>query len=327
MSAGRTHGLSGAQPVSLVHFWHPRYWPVWFGLAVLRVACLLPIRMQQALGRGLGRLMHRVLRRRREIAARNIEICFPSLDARACAELVRTHFESLGIWVFEMGLATWASDKRIAGMTRIEGLEHIQAGLDKGRGVIAVSGHLTTTEISARAMAQVAPPFAAMFRPSKNPFFAEIVRRARGRSTSVLISKNALRVMLRCLEANMPVWYAADQSMGRKSATLTSFFGEPAMTSTAIRDIARISGAHVVGYYPRRHDDGSGYTIEIRPLPAAFPTDDCDADMRQLTAMLEAAIEKAPAQYYWVHRRFKGRPAPLPDPYGNQSGRQPEADA
>ncbi len=78
-----------------------------------------------------------------------------------------------------------------------------------------------------------------------------------------------------------------------------------------------------MGYYPRRNADGSGYTIEILPVDDPFPSEDAEADMQRLTRMLEAQIRKAPEQYYWVHRRFKGRPAPFEDPYRGSPGDQP----
>ena len=47
---------TAGQPQSLTRFWQPRYWPVWLGLAFLRLASFLPVRAQLALGRGLGRV-------------------------------------------------------------------------------------------------------------------------------------------------------------------------------------------------------------------------------------------------------------------------------
>ena len=68
-----------AQP--LTRFWQPRYWLIWLGLAWLRLASLLPVRGQLALGRGLGRLIYWALPGRRRIAATNLALCFPTLPA------------------------------------------------------------------------------------------------------------------------------------------------------------------------------------------------------------------------------------------------------
>jgi KDO2-lipid IV(A) lauroyltransferase len=62
-------------------------------------------------------------------------------------------------------------------------------------------------------------------------------------------------------------------------------------------------------------EDGSGYRVEILPALAGFPSGDLATDARRVTALFEERIRLAPHQYYWIHRRFKGRPEGYPDPY------------
>ena len=57
------------------------------------------------------------------------------------------------------------------------------------------------------------------------------------------------------------------------------------------------------------------YELEFHPPLEAFPTEDALADTARLGRVLEGFIRAAPEQYQWQHRRFKGRPAPWPDPY------------
>ncbi len=64
----------------LYHYWAPKYWPTWIGLAFLRMSCWLPYRWQIGLGKAIGRLAHRIGAQRRAIARRNIELCFPELS-------------------------------------------------------------------------------------------------------------------------------------------------------------------------------------------------------------------------------------------------------
>ena len=74
----------------LHHYWQPRYWPAWVGIAVLRLTCFLPYRWQIELGKAIGRLAHRVAAERRAITRRNIELCFATPSAAQSATTAET---------------------------------------------------------------------------------------------------------------------------------------------------------------------------------------------------------------------------------------------
>ena len=299
----------------LSRYWQPRYWGIWLGLGLFRLLILLPYPAQLALGRGLGRLGAMIMPRRRAIAATNLQICFPELGPAERRALLMRHFESLGISFFELGLGWWASDGRVRRLMRIEGLAHLRQAVASGRGAILLSGHFAAIELMGRALKLEFPAIAAMYRPHRNPLVDEMFRRGRARSVVELIAKDGLRQLLRCLAGGITVWYAADQSYRRKWSVLVPFLGEPAMTNAALSHIARISQSAVVPFFPRRLDDGSGYVLTIHPPLQGFPSGDLEADARRVNALLEQQIRLAPEQYYWVHRRFKGRPEGYPDPY------------
>jgi KDO2-lipid IV(A) lauroyltransferase len=307
--------IMSTEIIPLYRFWQPRYWPLWCGIALLRLIVCLPQSARMAVGRLLGRLVMRVAGSRRKIASRNLELCFPELDGAARSDLVQKHFESIGMGIIELGMAWWCSDAYMDSIATINGIEHLQAALKKEHGVIILSGHFATTEISGRPMKALLPPMAAMYRPSNNPLTDQIMRRCRGRSTAELISKTGIRQLLKVLKANRPVWYAADQAYNRKGTALVPFFNEPATTNTAISQISKVSKTLVVPFFPFRIDNGKSYTIDILPALDNFPSGDDAADAARINQILEEQIRKAPEQYYWVHRRFKGRPEGYPDPY------------
>jgi KDO2-lipid IV(A) lauroyltransferase len=124
-----------------------------------------------------------------------------------------------------------------------------------------------------------------------------------------------MRLMIRTLREGKVVWYASDQSYRRKGSALVPFFGEPAMTSLALSDIARLGRARVLPCFPLRLANGSGYLVDIQPALENFPGDDPRADALRIHHLLEERIRLAPEQYYWVHRRFKNRGEGYPDPY------------
>lgn len=300
----------------LHHFRTPRYWPAWLGLALLRLSCYLPYRVQLGIGKALGRLAHGIARERRAITRRNIELCFPELTPGERDALALQHFEALGASLIELALGRWASDEKLEAMTRIEGAEHIRRALDEGHGVILLSAHFTSLEISGRVLSKHCPPFDCVYRKHRNPFVTELLRSSRERSARATIEKNDIKSMVRSLREGVPVWYAPDQSYGRKQSALLPFFGVPSMTNTATGNLARLGKAVAVPFFPRRLPEG-GYVLTILPPIEGLPSDDPVEDTRKYVEILERQIRLAPEQYYWIHRKFKNRPEPLPDPYAD----------
>jgi KDO2-lipid IV(A) lauroyltransferase len=299
----------------LYFFWQPRFWPLWIGIGTLRLMVMLPFRLQLLLGRLLGRLLFAVVPKRRRIAAINLRLCFPELDEQALRRLVRAHGASLGSSIFEIGLALWASDARIERLVTVEGIDNVTKPLEQGHGVIILSGHFSALELTGRLIAKSLPDTGGMYRPLKNPLLDQLLRRARAKTSSSLIPKDNVRQMIRLLRKGWPAWYASDQSYDRAGAELLPFFGEPAMTNTALTSIARAGKALVVPMFPYRLADGSGYKCIFLAALENFPSDNPGADAERVNLLLEEWIRTAPEQYYWVHRRFKNRPEPLVDVY------------
>ncbi len=299
----------------LYRFWQPRYWGIWLFVGLLRINSLLPYRLQMAEGRALGRLLYHLLRNRRRVAAANLALCFPDVTPAERQKLLRGHFASLGMTVIEHALAWWASDALVRRLVDLRGAENLERAMAGGRGVILLTGHFGAQEFSGRAFALSCPTAAGFYRPSRNPLVDELFKRVRQRSAPVLIPKDALRRVVRTLRGGMPVWYAPDQSYRRAQSALIPFFGEPAMTSTGLSELVRLGKAAVVPLFPTRLPDGRGYLLDILPALENFPGASPEDDARRVNAILEEHIRKVPEQYYWLHRRFKGRPEGYPDPY------------
>jgi Kdo2-lipid IVA lauroyltransferase/acyltransferase len=294
---------------SMSRFLAPRWWPYWLGLGLMRLLAFLPYRAHLALGGGLGGLLFRLLRKRREVAARNLALCFPERSDDDIAALTRAHFASLGIAFFEMSLAWWASDRRLSKIMRLEGVDHLERALAQGRGVILICGHFTTLEISGRELARHTE-LDCMYRRNRNPFIDEVLRRGRERSARRAIPKDDARTMLRSLRDNRLVWYAPDQAYSHKHAALVPFFDIPCWTNTGTSRMARLARAPVLPYLPLRLPGGQGYRMVIGEPLADFPTDDPVADSERLNRLFEQQIREAPEQYLWIHRRFKRLAAP-----------------
>ncbi|MDJ0748294.1 MAG: LpxL/LpxP family Kdo(2)-lipid IV(A) lauroyl/palmitoleoyl acyltransferase [Woeseiaceae bacterium] len=306
--------MSDRKPLS--SYRAPRYWPVWIGMGLLRIVCLLPHRIALGLGSLIGRLAHAAGGSRRAIVRRNIELCFPELSESERDALALAHFKALGMALIEMGLGRWASDRHLQSITKLTGVEHVNTALESGRGVIMLAAHFTTLEVSGRVLANAIPPFDAVFRKNRSEFMTELQRTGREVSADATIEKRDIKKMVRSLRAGRAVWYAPDQSYNRKGSEIIEFFGVPAMHTTATSTLARLGKAVVVPFFPRRLEDG---TYELLLLPAFddFPGDDPVNDTRRYLEALEAHVRSCPEQYFWIHRKFKDLPDGYPDYYAD----------
>lgn len=266
----------------------------------------LPWSLQRWLGRWLGRLLLPLLSSRRRVAARNLALCFPELEEAARAELLRRSYEELGIGLFEFARAWWGPITPMQAHVQVEGLEHLAAARAGGRGVIIVSGHFVTLELAARLMCEHAP-LAGMYRPHATGPMEWAVRRGRLRYAQAMFTREELRPALRHLKDGGLLWFAPDQDTRRGDSVYVPFFGRSAYSLTSTHQLARLSGAAVLGFAHVRLPDGS-YRLRLTPALEHFPSKDPVADTARVIACIEAMVRDAPAQYLWIHRRFRRQP-------------------
>jgi len=300
--------------LSLAPFWGPRYWPTWAMLGFMHVAAKLPRGWQLALGRSLGRALRRLNRRKELIARRNIELCFPDMSAAERYQLLDRHFESVGMSFVEMGIGWFMPIEQLLERVEFHGREHLDRAIAAGRGVLLFMAHFTTLEIGAGVLEALAPRVSCMYRPQRNAMMDVLIRRGRHRFAKEQIPRDNVRALLRSLRDNHAVCYLPDQTYLGKQSELLPFFGEPAVTNTATSRLVALSGATLLPYFFRRVPSGN-YRVDIGPPLADFPTDSVTDDTQRLFRLLEDYIRLAPEQYLWLYKKFKGRPAPLPDVY------------
>ena len=284
----------------------PRHWPAWLGIGTMAALARLPWSWQRGLGRVFGALLRHVLGDRRGVAARNLALCFPGLDAGTRDALLREHFAALGTGVFEFARAWWGSVDPMRDGLVVEGLEHVEAARAGGRGVIVVSGHFTTLEICGRLMCDHVP-LAGMYRKHAEPAMEWAVLHGRMRYAAAMFPKQDVRGAVRHLKKGGLLWYAPDQDPSKGDAVFVPFFGQPAHSLTSTHQLARMSGAAVLLFQHERRADG-GYTLRLLPAFDDFPSTDATADTARVMAGIEAMARAAPAQYLWIHRRFKRQP-------------------
>nr|NOY03872.1 lipid A biosynthesis acyltransferase [Gammaproteobacteria bacterium] len=198
-------------------FMAPRYWGTWIALGLLRLLIIPPYRWQVRIGAGLGWLLYVLGKRRRRITETNIAHCFPEHNAAEQKALVKRTFRAAGIAIPETALAWWGKDADLTSLVEIEGMEHLQAALEKGKGVLLLGAHFTSLEISGRLLALFHPCY-AMYRRHDNPLFEAVIKQSRETHLEGLIERRNMRHMIRTLRKGDVVWYAPDQDFGTRSS-------------------------------------------------------------------------------------------------------------
>jgi KDO2-lipid IV(A) lauroyltransferase len=294
-------------------YFHPKYWPTWLGIGMLRVFEPLPHALLYLLGRGLGLLVFLFPTSFKRIARRNLELALPELVPAARLRILREHFAGLGCALFETAISWWSSNERIRRLTLMTGLEHLKAAQATGRGVLLLSAHFNTIEIGCRALA-ARLPLNVMYRPTKNALVGEFLHSRRAVQTQRAIPRDDVRTLIKALKSGEVVWYAPDQSFRKKGAEMVKLFGIPAATNTATSRIAGMTNALVLPYFFERLP-GGGYRGTIQPPLEDFPTEDPVADTERFNRIVEAEVRRMPDQYLWIHRRFKGLTPDYPKYY------------
>ncbi|MDF1589001.1 MAG: LpxL/LpxP family Kdo(2)-lipid IV(A) lauroyl/palmitoleoyl acyltransferase [Gammaproteobacteria bacterium] len=287
-------------------FLHPRFWLSWLGLGLMRVSVYLPVSMQLWAGSTLAWVMLPFVGKRKKIALRNLELCFPELSEQQRQQLLDNNFRTMGMMLIETALSWWASDQRLQKRVDYEGLEHLEAAKQRGKGVILLTGHFTSMELGGRLIMLKTPCY-VMFRELKNPLFNAVMMKNRIHHSEGIVLREDPRSMVRALKNNKVVWYAPDQDFGPKMSIFPTFFGVRAATVPATARMVKMSGAVVLPFVPRRQADGR-YSITIGPPLTDFPSGDDIEDAQRINDIVEQEIRKSPEQYYWVHRRFKTQP-------------------
>ncbi len=288
-------------------FFHPRFWPTWIGIGILRLIILLPWRVQMSIGAFIGNLLYLSLPSRREISDINLKIAFPELSDSERETLNKKHFKNLGQGLIEAGLGWWGSDKQIEKLAHVEDFSILTDTLENDN-VILLGAHFSSLEVGGRIMA-LQMPLHVTYRPHQNELIEYLVAKQRDKKYGKAISKRNVREMIKSIKNGSPTWYATDQNYRGKGSLLIPFFGIEAPTNPGTSRLAKMTNAKVIPCITVRllnpNESRSGYLIKAYPPVENFPSSDAIADTKKLNQILEDLIRQYPEQYLWTHKRYK----------------------
>ncbi|HLU78304.1 MAG TPA: lysophospholipid acyltransferase family protein [Burkholderiaceae bacterium] len=268
--------------------------------------------------RALGWLAPHLMRSRTRIVRTNLAMAFPDTPAEVREVWLRKHFHLLAQSLVDRGLCWFAPPQRIVETVPIEGLEHLDALLADGRRIIMLAPHLVGLDASATRLTLFLKESATMYTRQSDPDVDQLVREGRGRFNTVhLISRHdGVRGLIRQLRRGVPIYYLPDMDWGLEGAAFVPFFNVPAATLLTTAQIARSFDAAVVPVLSRLDAETGQYHVTVMPPLESFPGDDSlEEATARINRLIEEWVRPDPAQYYWVHRRYKTRPEGEPRLY------------
>ena len=283
------------------------------GILFMRLLGRLPLAWVRALGWALGWVTYALVVPRRRVVWINLRLCFPhwsNAELRAVATQTFVHFSQA--WLDRGWL--WHGDPAIT-RRRLNIVGHVAELAGTGP-VVIFSPHFVGLDAGWTALTQQLPrAFTTIYTHQANKVVDAWVLQGRQRfGNATLFDRSAgPKPILAALHDAKLLYLLPDMNYGLPESVFVPFYGVQAATVTSLSRLARLGRAKVVPVVTRM--TAMGYDVEVMPCWNDFPGTDVTQDARRMNQRLEALINTMPSQYFWVHRRFKDRPAGEPGVY------------
>jgi KDO2-lipid IV(A) lauroyltransferase len=276
------------------------------GVLLMRALAPLPLPFVRGLGWLLGWVLYVVVVPRRHVVRRNLQVCFPGwTDAQRNALVPRVFIAFAQAWLDRSWL--WHAPEAVV-RSRIA-FEGARDELQGSEPAIVFLPHFVGLDAGWTALTLFNDrPFTTIYTQQANPVVDAWILRGRQRFGRVRLLRRSegVKPIVSSLREGVPLCLLPDMNFGAEDSVFVPFYGVPAATVPSLSRFARLGRAKVVPLLPRLTP--TGYTVQVLPAWAGYPTDDAVADTAVMNARLQDYIDGMPQQYYWVHKRFKTRP-------------------
>ncbi|MGK2897109.1 MAG: lysophospholipid acyltransferase family protein [Burkholderiaceae bacterium] len=207
-----------------------------------------------------------------------------------------------------------------------DGAELVTDAMRHGRGVVYLTPHLGSFEVTAQACAQAFAaefgPITVLYRPARKAILRRVMDESRARPgvAPAPATLAGVRQMIRALRRGEAVGLLPDQVPPEGLGVWVPFFGKPAYTMTLAARLIQQTGAVPLLIWGERLPRGAGYRVRVSALGEALPAE--DPTQAESAAVINRAMERlirqCPGQYLWGYNRYKkprsADPARVDDP-------------
>lgn len=287
----------------------------WGGIQVLKgLGAVLPLSLLRSLGALLGGIARHVSSRDMKRARQHLKIAFPEMNARDRERLLAVTMRHLGRTAAESLWLLGASSDEVDQLCDIQGQEHLFKALENGRGAVLITGHLGNWELLNAKLGTAGIPMTIAVREVYDPRVDQLATRLRSRFGAEVVQRGhgAGSKLFGALQRNRVNGLLIDQDIRNIPGIHVPFFGKPALTPIGPAQLALKADCPIVPAFAHRRKDGT-HLAEVFPALPAPSSSQSQEQIRELTSLATAAIEtqirRHPAQWVWMHRRWRSRPA------------------
>ena len=283
------------------------------GIFFMKALAFLPLSWVRGLGAALGWVLYALIRSRRHVVLANFALCFPAMTDPARRRLARQTFVCFSqAWLDRSWL--WHAPKAwVQRRVTLTGAVHELAGSEP---TVIFLPHFVGLDAAWAAVALQQPrPSTTIYTDQSNQLVDQWILRGRRRFGHLRLFGriDGVKPIVAALREGQPLYLLPDMDFGPDESVFVPFYGVPTATVPSLARFARLGRARVVPLLPRL--TAGGYEVQVLPAWKNFPSDDALADTALMNARLQDYINTMPAQYYWVHKRFKTRPEGEPSLY------------
>jgi KDO2-lipid IV(A) lauroyltransferase len=268
--------------------------------------------VRRAIFKALFRLFYHASAKQRLIALHNLRRAYPEKSIDEIEEIAKRVYRHMGIVTAELFEMPYITRETLAEWVTVEGLEHVEAALTKGKGVLSIVAHFGNWELMTVAVPLLIRPMQIIYRPLDSPIMDNLLGWSRTKHGNSLIPKGGSgRRIIRLLKENNAIGILSDQNVDKNEGVFVDFFGRPACTSVGTAVLAMQSGAPVMPAFMPRMPDGR-YKLIILPAVEITQAGDYESDLfvntQRFTKVVEDMVRKYPDQWFWIHQRWKTKP-------------------
>jgi KDO2-lipid IV(A) lauroyltransferase len=276
------------------------------GILFMRGLAPLPLAWVRALGWLLGVMLYGLVWPRRHVVNVNLRLCFPQWSAAQRRRVTRGVFVAVAQSFLDRGWLWHAAPDVVRRRLVLTGALDELAG---NAPTILFAPHFVGLDAGVTGLTQQLPRrVIGIYTQQSNKIVDAWVLKGRHRfgGARPMSRSEGVREIISALRAGDLMYLLPDMNFGPEESIFVPFYGVPAATVPSLSRFARLARAKVVPIVTRLTP--AGYEVQVLPSWGNFPTGDVTADTARMNAELQTYIDRMPAQYYWVHKRFKTRP-------------------